>query len=109
MSGKSSITITDNRTGKSYELPVENGVSVDRISSRENGYVVSAAGREIEARQVVVAMANYQKPVVPSFARELRSIRPIRALPVRAIGLRRLVCSLLSNMRAQCINASAHR
>lgn len=56
-----------------FDLPVETGVTVDRVSKRGGNFIVSAGNREIEARQVVVAMANYQRPVVPAFAHELKS------------------------------------
>ena len=56
-----------------FELPVETGVTVDRLSRRGRGFVVSAVGREIEAKQVVVAMSSYQRPVVPIIAGKLRS------------------------------------
>lgn len=54
-----------------FELPVRTGVTVDRLS-RENGrYVVTAGNRRFDAEHVVVAMATYQKPRVPLFAKEL--------------------------------------
>jgi putative flavoprotein involved in K+ transport len=54
-----------------FQLPVRSGAKVTRLSRGENGYVVAAGNVELEAPQVVVAMANYQAPRVPSFAREL--------------------------------------
>jgi putative flavoprotein involved in K+ transport len=56
-----------------FELPVRSGARVERLSRDAGGeYVVRASGRELRARHVVVAMANYQRPRVPGFARELR-------------------------------------
>jgi putative flavoprotein involved in K+ transport len=54
-----------------FKLPVETGVSVDRLSRRGATYVVTAGTRTYEAEQVIVAMANYQKPLIPDFARSL--------------------------------------
>jgi len=54
-----------------FDLPVRTGVRVDRLS-RENGrYVVRSGDLRLEAEQVVVAMANYQAPRTPPFARAL--------------------------------------
>jgi putative flavoprotein involved in K+ transport len=56
---------------KHFNLPVRTGVRVDRLF-RENGrFVVTAAGRRMQAENVVVAMANYQVPKIPPFAKEL--------------------------------------
>ena len=54
-----------------FSLPVRSGMRVDSLSRRDGRYRVAAAGRIFEADQVVVAMANYQKPSVPEFARQL--------------------------------------
>ena len=54
-----------------FSLPVRNGVRVDRISRSEGGLLVSAGDRRIRARNVVVAMADFQRPRVPDFAPEL--------------------------------------
>jgi putative flavoprotein involved in K+ transport len=56
-----------------FELPVQTGVRVDRLSKRDGRYVVQAGAQELEADQVVVAMASYQRPRVPLFARDLAS------------------------------------
>jgi putative flavoprotein involved in K+ transport len=54
-----------------FKLPVRTGTRVERLS-RENGrYVVSSSGGRIEADNVVIAMANLQRPRVPAYAREL--------------------------------------
>ena len=54
-----------------FELPVETGVTVDRLTRQGSTYHVSAGDRQYEADQVVVAMATFQKPTVPAFAPEL--------------------------------------
>lgn len=55
-----------------FDLPVRSRARVDRLSRRNGVYVISVGGQELEADQVVVAMANYQEPRLPSFAGELR-------------------------------------
>jgi putative flavoprotein involved in K+ transport len=55
-----------------FGLPVRTATRVERLSRENERYVVRAGGRELEAPQVVVAMANYQRPKVPGFASELR-------------------------------------
>jgi putative flavoprotein involved in K+ transport len=54
-----------------FSLPIRNGARVDSLSRRDGRYRLSVGGRIFEADQVVVAMANYQKPSVPEFARLL--------------------------------------
>jgi putative flavoprotein involved in K+ transport len=56
---------------KRFNLPVRNGVKVDRVTRIGNRYLVSASELRFEADHVVVAMANYQKPKLPEFARQL--------------------------------------
>jgi putative flavoprotein involved in K+ transport len=56
---------------KRFALPVRNGMRVERLSRSGDRYVVEAGGRTFEAPQVIVAMASYQKPRIPEFAREL--------------------------------------
>jgi putative flavoprotein involved in K+ transport len=56
---------------KRFALPVEGGVRIKRLSREGDRYVVIADDRRYTAKQVVVAMATYQKPRVPEFAREL--------------------------------------
>ena len=58
---------------KHFRLPVRTGVTVDGLSKEGDRFVVAAGGRRIEADNVVVAMANYQKPRLPAFARDLDS------------------------------------
>jgi len=54
-----------------FQLRVENGVTVDRITRQDGRYVVLAGSRRFEAEHVVVAMATYQRGKVPAFAKEL--------------------------------------
>lgn len=54
-----------------FQLPIRHGVPVERLSSDGGKFEISAAGREIRANNVVVAMSNYQSPRVPPFASQL--------------------------------------
>ena len=54
-----------------FDLRVENGVTVDRVTRQDGRYIVMAGARRFEAEHVVVAMATYQRGKVPPFAREL--------------------------------------
>ncbi len=55
-----------------FSLPVETGVRVRGVSREDNHYRIDAGDRQFEAEHVVVAMASYQEPKVPAFARDLR-------------------------------------
>jgi putative flavoprotein involved in K+ transport len=57
---------------KRHDLPVRTGVRVDRLSRSNGHFVLSWRKGTIEAENVVVAMATYQSPRVPPFARELK-------------------------------------
>jgi putative flavoprotein involved in K+ transport len=54
-----------------FELPVRTGVRVDTLTRHGDRFLITAGEHHIEAENVVVAMANYQQPVVPEFARQL--------------------------------------
>jgi putative flavoprotein involved in K+ transport len=54
-----------------FRLPVRTGVTVDRLWRADGRFVVAAGERRWEAANVVVAMADYQRPRVPAFAPEL--------------------------------------
>ena len=54
-----------------FLLPVVNGVRVDGLSRCGERYLVASGAQRFLAREVVVAMADYQKPRIPSFAGEL--------------------------------------
>src|SRR5262249_35263532 len=58
---------------RTFALPVRSGVRVTRLSRQGSRLVVIAGDRRFEALNVVVAMANYQRPRIPPFARELDS------------------------------------
>ena len=54
-----------------FELPVRTGVKVDCLSRQGSRFVVTAGNLRLEADHIVVAMASYQKPRIPSFAQNL--------------------------------------
>jgi putative flavoprotein involved in K+ transport len=56
-----------------FNLPVRTGVSVDGLSREGDRYMVMAGDVCFEAEHVVVAMATYQRPLVPKFSLELDS------------------------------------
>lgn len=55
-----------------FKLPVQSGMRVESLTKRGGRYVVKAGGVELEADQVVVAMASYQQPRLPGLAQQLR-------------------------------------
>jgi putative flavoprotein involved in K+ transport len=54
-----------------FDLPVRTGVRVERISRDDDRFVVETQEAVFEAENVVVAMADFQRPRVPEFAEEL--------------------------------------
>jgi putative flavoprotein involved in K+ transport len=67
-----------------FELPVRLNTRVDRVSRQGRGFVVVAGNQRFEAENVVVAMANHQRPAVPAFAADLDpSIVQIHSLDYR--------------------------
>jgi putative flavoprotein involved in K+ transport len=52
-------------------LPVQNGVRVDRLWKEAGRFMLAAGEERFECDNVVVAMANYQQPRVPAFAKDL--------------------------------------
>ena len=54
-----------------FHLPVQMGVTVDRLLRRGGRFLVTAGSKRFEAANVVVAMANYQRPRLPAFAEDL--------------------------------------
>jgi putative flavoprotein involved in K+ transport len=56
---------------RTFDLPVQTGVRVERLSRQGTGFLVVAGSRRFEAENVVVAMSHYQRPRVPPFAGEL--------------------------------------
>src|SRR5262245_13751988 len=68
-------------------LPVRTGVHVQRLFQRGTRYVVQAEGIELEAAQVIVAMAKYQHPKIPALAEALaRDITQLHSLDYRNPG-----------------------
>ena len=67
-----------------FELPVRSNTRVDRVSRQGSGFVVVAGDQRFEADNVVVAMANHQRPAVPAYAAGLdASIVQIHSLDYR--------------------------
>jgi putative flavoprotein involved in K+ transport len=54
-----------------FELPVETGVRIDRLSKKGDRYVLASGRRRIEAERVIVAAGSHQIPKRPAFAGEL--------------------------------------
>ena len=54
-----------------FNLPVRTGIRIDRLSKAGDRFILKAGEVQFEADNVVVAMAEWQKPRVPSFADEL--------------------------------------
>jgi len=54
-----------------FNLPVLSGVRVSKLSRNGGHFVVAAGDRRFEADNVIVAMASYQRPRVPTFAQQL--------------------------------------
>ena len=54
-----------------FRLPVRSRVRVHQLSKLGEGFMVNTSDGRYQADHVVVAMANYQVPKVPEFAREL--------------------------------------
>jgi putative flavoprotein involved in K+ transport len=54
-----------------FKLPIRSGVRVDCLSRQGKRFVVTSGVQRFEAKQVIVAMSNWQSPRVPPFAQEL--------------------------------------
>ena len=54
-----------------FGLPIRHGAKVDRVTQAGATFTVEAGSSVFEARNVVVAMANYQRPSIPAFSAEL--------------------------------------
>ena len=54
-----------------FALPVRHGATVRTLNYADGRYHLQTDGAVYEADQVVVAMANYQKPALPGFASDL--------------------------------------
>ena len=55
------------------DLPVRTGMRVERVARRGDRFEVTAGDHVFEAENVIVAMASFQKRVLPEFAGELDS------------------------------------
>jgi putative flavoprotein involved in K+ transport len=56
---------------RKFDLPVETGVRVEKLTHEGDRFVATSGGRRFEADNVVVAMSSWQRPRVPDFASEL--------------------------------------
>lgn len=56
---------------RKMELPIRSGVRVQRLSKEGDLFTAVTSTGTITARNVVVAMADYQKPRIPDFAGQL--------------------------------------
>jgi putative flavoprotein involved in K+ transport len=54
-----------------FDLPVRTGVRAERLFRDDGRFVVETGSEVFEAENVVVAMADFQRPRVPEFAGEL--------------------------------------
>ena len=54
-----------------FQLPIRNGIRVERLTRVGSRYVIEAGAHRFEADHVVVAMSSYQVPRLPGFATEL--------------------------------------
>ena len=54
-----------------FDLAVRTGVRVEKLARRGDRYVVITGSQIFEADNVIVAMASFQKKVVPAFAAQL--------------------------------------
>lgn len=54
-----------------FDIPVQTGVRIEKLSREGDRFVAVAEGRRFEADDVVVAMSSWQQPRVPEFASEL--------------------------------------
>ena len=54
-----------------FDIHVETGVRVERLSREGDRFVATAGNRRFEADNVVVAMSSWQKPRIPEFASAL--------------------------------------
>jgi putative flavoprotein involved in K+ transport len=70
-----------------FQLPVRNGIRVDRLTRVGSRYLIEAGSHRFDAAHVVVAMSSYQVPRVPAFAKELHpDIRQMHSIEYRSPG-----------------------
>ena len=56
---------------RKFDLRVETGVRVERLTREGGRFVATSGNRQFEADNVVVAMSSWQRPRVPDYAPEL--------------------------------------
>jgi putative flavoprotein involved in K+ transport len=56
---------------RKFDLEVETGVRVERLTREGDRFVATSRGRRFEADNVVVAMSSWQRPRMPDYASEL--------------------------------------
>ena len=54
-----------------FNLPVQLGVNVKRLSRERENFAITSEGPQLAARQVVVATGGYHSPRIPTFAKDL--------------------------------------
>lgn len=59
------------RYAKSFNAPLREGVTVERVNKSSTGFVLQTSAGEFSADQVVVAVGNYHRPRFPSIVAEL--------------------------------------
>lgn len=68
-----------------FDLPVKTGVCVERLSRDGDRFRLETTKGVLEADNVIVAMANYQRPRVPEFGSELApAITQLHAMGYRS-------------------------
>ena len=78
-----------------FRLPVRCGLRVERLSRLGDRFLVVAGDRRFEADNVVVAMADYQRPRVPAFTLPLAPGVGLAEGPGESFGEHR--CGLLAD------------
>jgi putative flavoprotein involved in K+ transport len=56
---------------RTFDLHVESGIRVERLTREDGRFVATSGNRRFEADNVVVAMSSWQRPRVPDLASEL--------------------------------------
>lgn len=56
---------------RAFDLRIETGVRVDRLTRESGRFVATSGERRIESDNVIVAMSSWQKPRVPGFASQI--------------------------------------
>jgi len=69
--GKDAVADFLETYAETMQLPVRSGVRVKALTTEGEGFVVETTQGTFRARNVIVAMADYQKPKTPDFAGDL--------------------------------------